>query len=139
RLLLLPEGALLPCELLPAEQGSRCFFCLLSSSRSAGKHTFRTEVNVNQLNAVFREDKLPNLVGVRHAARLQDPYAAIAFSVAFDVAQQNPGIHQRRYTDLRLLESASPLRQAGEKGGDLMRLKKIDQAAQHRFQFQRLA
>ena len=39
--------------------GQPLFLSPLESSRCAGKHTFRTEVNVNQLNAVFREDKLP--------------------------------------------------------------------------------
>src|SRR5262245_48495166 len=76
---------------------------------------------------------------MRHATGLQHPDTTVAFAVAFNTAQENPGIHQRRNADLRLLEGTSSLREAGKKSSNLVRLEKIYQAGQHRLNFQRIS
>src|SRR5262249_42867358 len=126
-------------KLLTVQQGFRFFFRLLRGTRRTGKHALQTDINVEQLDAVVRENELANLVRVSHAPRLEHPDTAVALSVAFDAAQENPSIHQRRNADLRLLEGTSSLRQAGKKGRNLLRFEKIYQAGQHRFDFQSVA
>src|SRR5262245_51285055 len=103
--------------------------------RSAGctrKHTLRNDINIEQFDAVVGENKLANLVGMRHATGLQHPDTTVAFAVAFNTAQENPCVHQRRNADLGLLEGTSSLREAGKKSSNLVRFEKIYQAGQHR-------
>ncbi len=52
------QVALLPFEVLPAQERFCLFLGLLSSPRRAREHPCRTEIDVNQLNAVFGEHKL---------------------------------------------------------------------------------
>src|SRR5262249_5296100 len=76
---------------------------------------------------------------MRHAARLQAPDTGVALAVAFNTAQENPCVHQRRNADLGLLEGTSSLREAGKKSSNLVRFEKIYQAGQHRLDFQRIS
>src|SRR5215813_2837709 len=102
------------------------FLGLLRAARCAGKHALRTDVNIEQLDAVVGEDELANLVRMRHATGLEHPDTAIALAITFEAAQQKPCVHQGRDANLALLGGASSFRQAGKKSGDLLRLKKID-------------
>ena len=66
-----------------------------------------------------------------HAARLEDVQAATALAAALDVAQQNPGVHQRGNGALRGLKRAASAGQIGEQGRDLVHLQEVNDPQQH--------
>ena len=70
---------LLPCHGLAAVVGG------LGQPGRAGQHAAGSEVDVEQLDAVIGEEELADLVGVRHAARLEDVEAAVALAAQLEV------------------------------------------------------
>ena len=68
---------------------------------------------------------------MRHATRLQDVHAAITLAAELDIAQQQPGIDERRNARLALFLYTATVREAGEHRGNLTRLQEIDQPHHH--------
>jgi hypothetical protein len=83
------------------------------------------------MNTVFGQHELSNLVGVRHAARLEYIEPTVALSVRFQIAQQEPGVHLGRNSHFAQFGRTVSRREAGEHGGDLTRLEHINQARHH--------
>ena len=61
----------------------------------AGEHPVVAQIDIHQVDASVAQDELAHLVGVGHAARFEHVERAVALAVELDVAQQQPGIHQR--------------------------------------------
>ena len=80
--------------------------------------------------------KLPDLVGMLHAARLEDVQAAVALAAPLKYLQQEPGVHQRRNAQLGMLQSPADDGQVGTEGGNTLHLQEIDQPGEHRLDFQ---
>ena len=53
------------------------------------------DVHVGELDAPVGEQELPDLVGVRHPAGLQDRQHAVVLAVALERADEQPGVDQR--------------------------------------------
>ena len=85
---------------------------LLGQAHRTGEDALRADVDVPQLDPAVGEQELADLVGVRHAARLQDVQAAVALAAQLDVAQQQPGVDERGDADVGLLQA----RAAAESG-----------------------
>src|SRR3954471_15362174 len=66
-------------DLLLPQQVVAAFARLLVPPGRAGEHPFRTEIDVDQLDAVIGEQELADLVRVAHAARIQDVSATVEF------------------------------------------------------------
>ena len=92
----------------------------------------RPDEDFRQFDPVVGQHKLPRLVGMLHAARLDDGQRAGALSRLHQVVQHQPGVDQRGNADLALLGRVAGTGQAGEQGGDLPGLQQIDHAHQHR-------
>src|SRR6185295_2884201 len=92
----------------------------------------RRNLDIAEPNTPLGEQEAPQLVRVRHAARLEHLEDPVALAVRLDLAHQEPGVHQRRDADLGLLEILAAAGKAGEQRGDLKRLEEIDQPHQHR-------
>src|SRR5687767_4123448 len=67
-----------------------------------------------------------------HAARLKDVKPPVALPVELDVAQQQPGVHQRGNAEFRPLKNRAARGQADEESGNLPRLEQVDQTEKHR-------
>ena len=105
---------------------------LLGLAGRAGEHALRPDVDVGQLDALVGEQELADLVGVGHAAGLEDVEDPVVLAVALHGLDQEPGVDQRRdllvglgrarRSEFRLVNSAvTPLR-----------LQEVDLAGQHR-------
>src|SRR3954464_6957156 len=58
---------------------------LLGQAHRAGEDALRADVDVPQLDAAIGEQEFADLVGVRHAAGLQDVHPAVALAPQLDV------------------------------------------------------
>jgi hypothetical protein len=65
------DGALLPVKLLLLPLGDDLLLGLLRGAGRARQHPARPNIDFDQLDAVVGQAKLPELVGVRHATRLE--------------------------------------------------------------------
>src|SRR4051794_19076807 len=61
---------------------------LLRQAHRAGEDTLRADVDVPQLDAPIGEQEFADLVGMRHAAGLQDVQPAITLAPQLDIPQQ---------------------------------------------------
>src|SRR3954454_17234678 len=86
-----------PAVLLPRSHDRRGPLTgLLGQTHRAGEDALRADVDVPQLDAAIGQQEFADLVGVRHAAGLQDVHPAVALAPQFDIPQQDPGVHDRR-------------------------------------------
>ena len=95
-------GFLFHCLLTNKEFGLFAGF-LIETGRT-GEHDASADIHRKQTNAAFGHNKFPYLIGVRHTARFEDVNTSIAFPVKFEVANENPGVDERRDADISLLE-----------------------------------
>jgi hypothetical protein len=70
----------------------------------AGKDALGTRIHVDEVNAIAGNQKLPNLIGMSHAARFEDIHRPGALAAKLDVTQQQPRVHQRRDVYIGLLQ-----------------------------------
>lgn len=89
------------------------------------------EQNIDQPHAIVSQQEFANLVGMRHASCLADIEAARPLAGQFEVAQQEPDIHQRGDADRGRFGHGIAGRQGVEQRGDAARLEQVDQADQH--------
>ena len=60
----------------------------------AGQHAARSSVNLNQAHALGRQYKLTDLIGVTHAASLQNVEHTVALAISLDHTKGHPCVHQ---------------------------------------------
>ena len=70
-----------------------------------------------------------------HAAGLEDVEQAVALAVEFDVADEEPGIHDGRDADVGAFLVAGGGGEGGEDGGDLFGFEIVDEAGEHGVDF----
>src|SRR5262245_5056974 len=80
--------ALAALDLLPAAQGLGLLARLLGQPHRPGEYPLRSDVHVLQLDAVVGQEELTDLVGMGHAARLEDEQAAVALTSQLEVAHE---------------------------------------------------
>ena len=69
-----------------------------------------------------------NLVGVGHAAGLQNVEAPVAFPIEFDIPEEKPCIDQRRYFFACVFKAACKMGEVRKESRDILHLQIIDQA-----------
>ena len=131
------QPALLGLDLLLPEKRLGLLLGFLRQPGGAGQHARRPEIDVHQFDAAIGQPELAQLVGMGHAAGFQEVHGAVAFASQLDVAQQQPGIHQRRDADIGLLGGAAG--EAREHHRDLVGLEEVDQPHEHRLDLVRRA
>src|SRR3954468_12057025 len=98
-----------PAALLPLSHDRRGPLPgLLGQAHRAGEDALRADVDVPQLDAAIGEQEFADLVGVRHAAGLQDVHPAVALAPQLDVPEQDPGVDDRRDAEVGLLQARLP-------------------------------
>ena len=113
------------------------FARFLRHSGGTGQHAFRAEIGFGQMDAVIAQLIFPDLLRVAHAARFQQIHNAVALAVGLDVAQRDPGIHQRRHASLALVHLLVDGRKTGEDRRDALGLADVGQPDQRRMDFSR--
>src|SRR5262249_8839589 len=74
----------------------------LRGSCSSGQHALGSDIEVSEFDAAISENEFTDLIGMTDAARLENVKAAVALAVVFQIAEQNPAIHQGGDADLGL-------------------------------------
>src|SRR3954469_11328538 len=87
--------------------------------------------SVSDSQTVVRERKGMHMVGVRHAARLENPDGPLALPLDLIDRHGNPGIHERGDASLCFLVTAVSGGEAAEQPGNPADFKKVDEAHQH--------
>jgi hypothetical protein len=75
---------------------------LLGLAGRAGEHALRADVHVGQLDPLAGEQKLADLVGVRHPARLEHVQDPVEFAVALHRLDSQPRVDERSDLLVRL-------------------------------------
>ena len=95
RLAPLAERRLLPLDLVLLGKRLRPLLGLLGDAGRAHEHSLAAQVGVDQLDPALGDAELADLVTMIHTAGFQDVQTAITLAVGLQVAQQDPGVHER--------------------------------------------
>src|SRR5437870_7814571 len=112
------ERPLATLELLLLDERGRLLLGLLAQARRSGEDAGGTRVDVEQLDAVVREKKLTDLVGVAHPAGLEHIETAISLAARLERDEQEPVVDDRRDRSVRPFLLGLAVRQTGHERGD---------------------
>src|SRR5437870_12101926 len=124
------ERPLATVELLLLDQRRGVLAGLAAQARGSGEDADGARVDVDQLDAVVREEKLTNLVGVAHPAGLEHVEPAVSLAARLERHEPEPGIDDRRDRGVRPFNLGLAVRETGHERGDPGALEEVDEAHQ---------
>src|SRR5947207_738828 len=124
------ERPLPALELLLMRERGGPLLGFLGQARRPRDNSARARVDVHELDAVVGEEKLTDLVGVTHPARLEHVEPAVPLAARLERDQQEPGVDDRGDLDVGLLQLGPSVSETGQERGDPLHLEVIDQPGQ---------